>query len=408
MYPAGSDCTLCVGVSCWRCGVKTAASAARCSSCRRSECRRCASTRAVWASTFICAGYRGSSIEKPKPPRRRHTRLGVQRSRVRKWLDKAAAFQDAEYAEGSLRKYKNLWNRIQLWGGKHGIETALPLSPDALSCWLVYRSTGDNAVLPATLEKDLCAVAYFHKQHGFDDPTKSLQVKSVMKGIKRKRNRPAKRKKRIHIDWLFELIEAYGAQGGIRPSHAVRHRTTRSPAALEKQALCIALFYGMLRRAETLPIRTKDVAVKALRNGTKFTKITVRKAKNLKSGARRYIYIPQNLSVRRQSIDTSQLMSEVLKLRKTKNEKLFFGHRDNKDWSRFTDEFCTLLRLDRKRYGTHSFRRGGATQIYRSTSDEAVVAELGGWALSDKGKKQAVRQYFSTSVLRRLHILQRM
>jgi len=129
--------------------------------------------------------------------------------------------------ENTRRSYRSA---VQHFEVEHG--GFLPASSDAI-CVYLAKYAGSFAI--NTLMQRLAALAHWHNEHGFPDPTKSPKVRKVLKGIRtmhpaqERQARPLQIKQvQQVVTWLEAAIEAAACNGDV----AVVKRRTRDKALL--------------------------------------------------------------------------------------------------------------------------------------------------------------------------------
>ncbi|WP_332878571.1 site-specific integrase [Massilia sp. S19_KUP03_FR1] len=150
--------------------------------------------------------------------------------------------------ENTERSYRSALQHFESeWGG------LLPASTDAVARYLAEHA-GTMAV--STLQQRLAALAHWHKEHGFPDPTKAQMVRKVLKGIRalhparQKQARPIQLEQLTQIDaWLVNAA-ALAAQGG-RRADQLRH--------LRDRALLLLGFWRGFRGDEITRLRIEHV-----------------------------------------------------------------------------------------------------------------------------------------------------
>jgi hypothetical protein len=87
----------------------------------------------------------------------------------------------------------------------------------------VARYLADQAerLSPSTLRTHLAALAHWHQQHGFLDPTKAPVVREVLRGIQALHTRPPRQAEPLQLQELEACIEALVKEGqGANPQSA--------------------------------------------------------------------------------------------------------------------------------------------------------------------------------------------
>ena len=127
--------------------------------------------------------------------------------------------------ENTQRSYRSALQHFEAeWGG------LLPASADAVARYLAEHA---QVLALSTLQQRLAALAHWHKEQGFPDPTKSQLVRKVFKGIRVLHPVQQKQARPIQLDevtqiaaWLDHAIAA-AALTGNKPAQ-LRHTRDRS------------------------------------------------------------------------------------------------------------------------------------------------------------------------------------
>lgn len=134
-------------------------------------------------------------------------------------------YRDAATPRNTLRSYASALKHFEVeWGGH------LPATPDSVARYLADHATqfANN-----TLRQRLAALAHWHREHGFVDPTRAPLVRKVLKGIQtlhpsvEKQAEPLQLNRLVQVDsWLASAITA-AQECGNRPEE-LRHRRDRT------------------------------------------------------------------------------------------------------------------------------------------------------------------------------------
>lgn len=138
-------------------------------------------------------------------------------------------------ARNTRQAYLSDLEQFETWGG------TIPASPDQVASYLA-ESAGALAV--STLKRRVAALAWGHRDRGLDDPTKSVLVKQVLKGIERHHGVTQKQAAPLLREQLEQIVSRLG--------------TGRKDA--RDKALLLVGFYGAFRGSELLNLRVEDCA----------------------------------------------------------------------------------------------------------------------------------------------------
>ncbi len=134
-------------------------------------------------------------------------------------------YLDAATRQNTVRSYASALRHFEVeWQGH------LPATPDSVAR---YLATYAQTLATSTLRHRLAAIAYWHRDHGFVDPTRSPLVRKVLKGIQTlhpgqvKQAAPLQIRRLVELDdWLAAAIAAAHARGD--GAAALRHQRDRA------------------------------------------------------------------------------------------------------------------------------------------------------------------------------------
>ncbi|WP_342624507.1 site-specific integrase [Pseudomonas alkylphenolica] len=132
------------------------------------------------------------------------------------------------------------------WGG------LLPASSESVVRYLTHY--GDQ-LTTSTLRVHLAALARWHQQLGFSDPTKTSRVRDTLKGIQALHPQPVKQAEALALRELESCIEKLTEELG-NPVHAVRLRAARD------QALLLLGFWRAFRSDELSRLRIEHIQLR--------------------------------------------------------------------------------------------------------------------------------------------------
>jgi integrase len=157
-------------------------------------------------------------------------------------------YLEAATRENTLRSYASALRHFEIeWGGH------LPATPDSVARYLVDQA---GQLSTNTLRHRLAALAGWHREHGFVDPTRAPLVRKVLKGIQtlhptvEKQAEPLQLTQLARVDsWLAGAITAAHERGDL-PGE-LRHRRDR--------ALVLLGFWRGFRGDELIRVQFKHL-----------------------------------------------------------------------------------------------------------------------------------------------------
>ncbi|MHC8381905.1 site-specific integrase [Pseudomonas sp. LB3P14] len=135
----------------------------------------------------------------------------------------AERYLQAARRESTTRRYQQAVAHYEVgWGG------FLPASSDSIVRYLAEHA---DALSISTLRGNLAALARWHLNHGFVDPTKAPQVRDVLRGIQALHPRPVRQAEPLQLSELEQCVTALLLEE-MSPNPTVRLRACRDRALL--------------------------------------------------------------------------------------------------------------------------------------------------------------------------------
>ncbi len=243
----------------------------------------------------------------------------------------------ASLAENTRLAYLSDLAHFENWGGQ------LPASAESVANYLAAHA---DSLSVATLNRRLAALSLVHRSKGWDNPTSSQLVKSVVRGLRRVKGTAQRQAQPLLKDELLAVLNATGA--GLKD--------------LRDRALLLLGFAGGFRRSELVGLDCEDIEV--VRQGII---VTLRRSKTDQNGQGRKIGIP----FARGSWCPVAALTEWRKAAHIEEGPLFrpINRHQHVDKRRLSGEaVCLLIRarahsagLNCDGYSGHSLRAGFAT-----------------------------------------------
>ncbi|RDI63540.1 site-specific integrase [Nocardia pseudobrasiliensis] len=169
--------------------------------------------------------------------------------------DQAGALRrylEASQSPNTVRAYRSDWIAWSGWCAAEARQ-ALPADPLDVAVYLAAaadarKPTGEWAFGAATLERKSAAIAAVHAANGLASPTRSDVVRLTLRGIRRTRRTPPRRKRPVLLSTLEQLLAGLPAPGW-----------PREPARRRDALVLLVGFAGALRRSEIAGLRLGDV-----------------------------------------------------------------------------------------------------------------------------------------------------
>lgn len=122
----------------------------------------------------------------------------------------------------TLQRYRQALEHFEDWGG------FLPASEESVAAYLAAYA---GELSHSTLRGRLAALAKWHASAGYPDPTKSLRVREVFRGIRAEHPQPERQAEPLPIQALGQCV-AWLERGALSDITAVRLRAQRDRALI--------------------------------------------------------------------------------------------------------------------------------------------------------------------------------
>lgn len=159
-------------------------------------------------------------------------------------------YLEAAERANTRRSYQAATRHIEEdWGGH------LPATAQSVSQYLADYA---DALSVNTLKQRLAALAKWHAEHGFTDPTHSPVVRKVLKGIQALHPTIEKRAAPLHLTQLMHVADALSASAAVARTSGDRARELRS---LRDRAIVLLGFWRGFRGDELINLRVEHITV---------------------------------------------------------------------------------------------------------------------------------------------------
>lgn len=279
--------------------------------------------------------------------------------------DAAERYLHAARRESTQRRYAQAIEHFEVeWGGM------LPASSESI---VRYLAAYGAQLSSNTLRTHLAALAQWHLQFGFDDPTKASRVRDVLRGIQALHPQPIKQAEALQLQMLEACIEGLAGQ-------LTADQVTVRLRAARDQALLLMGFWRALRGDELCRLRVEHIQ---LREGLEL-EIFLASSKTDRDHRGRTLVLPA--LKRLCPVDAYQHWVAVSGI----HQGPVFRAIDR--WGHLAEEpvnpnsLSRILRLAFVRsgvagegYTAHSLRRGFATWASRNRWSSKALMEYVGW-----------------------------
>lgn len=147
-------------------------------------------------------------------------------------------YSSAIIGDSSKKEYLRIWVGFDLWCQQMEFEP-VPASSETL---MLYLAAHDQ-LHPSTLDKNLAAIGFVHRMAGIDPPpTRKIEVREIMKGIRRKHGSAQDKKRPLKLKHLKQIVFPDTLLG------------------LRDRALLFLGFAAALRRSELVAVQIQDLS----------------------------------------------------------------------------------------------------------------------------------------------------
>lgn len=160
---------------------------------------------------------------------------------IAKLIEKAKVFANESISKSTKRAYQSDWRTWEKFCASHGFQP-IPAREETVCLFVTYRS--DHARVD-TIIRSVCAIGKIHEWRGFDNPTRSKNLRTIIEGIKRKKYTPKDKARPISLSILRKMIE----------------KADPSIIGIRDRAMMLIGWFGALRRSEISKLRIGNVSI---------------------------------------------------------------------------------------------------------------------------------------------------
>ena len=264
-------------------------------------------------------------------------------------------------APSTIKTYRSDWNQFENWCEAHN-QPALPSNGLVVSLYIVKLA--EEGIRPATIEKKLTSISQRHKIAGCQPPTASVQVREVLKGIKRQIGTKQDQKAPLDAPKLKKAV-------GALPDDI---------AGIRNSALLLIGFSAALRRSELVALDVAD-----LRFTSAGLVITIRRSKTDQYGSGRVVGVPRASDsafcpvdslknwLHQSGITTGPVFRGIDRHGKIRSKRL-----STHGVSLIIKKAVKRIGLNPEKYSGHSLRSGFATSAARAGLSEHQIRKTTG------------------------------
>lgn len=270
-------------------------------------------------------------------------------------------------APSTVYKYYNSYKRWYTWASIYGL---CPLPADGANVALYLGELVNKSKSPAPVLSAMYGISWAHRKALARDPCEHPLVIQVREATKRLLSRPVVKKKNLSIDHVHSVVDKFGYHG-------------TSLSNLQIVIIVVVGFAGFLRWSDLSNIRVENIK---FCNSHMDIVLEKRKNDQYRTGHSITIartgspYCPVSLTERflaRANISMGPLLREI-RVHGFKQEVSPHKLRYSSARSQILRVF-TAIGLDKKRFGLHSLRAGGASAASEAGVSDRLIALHGGW-----------------------------
>jgi site-specific recombinase XerD len=275
-------------------------------------------------------------------------------------VDEARSYVREAKSANTRRAYLADWEDFQTWC-RDNAATECPAAPETLALYLTHLARTRK---PSTLGRRLASISQYHQAAGYSSPAKSIEVRGVMAGIRRKKGVARERKRPLLAAALAQAIAAM-------PETLLGRRN---------RALLLIGFSGAMRRSEIVALRWED-----LEAAPEGMKLTIVRSKTDQEGQGRAVGIPFGerpetcpvgaLAAWRAAsgLSAGPVFRVVGRAGKVMDEPL-----SDKAVARVVKQAAAAAGLDPSQFSGHSLRSGLATSAAAAGASERSIMDQTG------------------------------
>jgi site-specific recombinase XerD len=274
--------------------------------------------------------------------------------------DKIAGYVRASKSANTLKAYRCAWAAFAAWCRKNGVDS-LPATPGLVVAFLADQA---GSLKVSTLELRLAAIRQAHDLAGFPSPTKSVEVATIMQGIRRRHGTKPNKKQALMVGDLIAICARLG-------DDLRGHRD---------RALLVLGFVGGFRRSELVNLNVEDIVFKA-----KGMQATITKGKTDQDGRGRVIGIGHGgneltcpVTAIRRWLTASGITTGPVLRGVDRHGHLRQGRLSPRSVARIVQGLGEQVGLDPKVLGGHSLRSGFASSAAAAGIEERDIARVTG------------------------------
>ena len=282
-------------------------------------------------------------------------------SELERLIRQAVAFAAKSKSENTLSIYHRDWTAFAKWCEQFEI-AALPATPAGVAAYVV--SLAESGYRAATIERKLVSISQAHKLRGVAPPTAHPQVRTVLKGIRRKIGTAQTRKTALSVKQLKAII----------------CQLPDSVQGTRDRAILLLGFLGGFRRSELVGLNVNDIDF--VPEGLV---VVIRTSKTDQESHGRIVGIPRSEDKRFDPVDAlsewldrSGIVKDAVFRPVNRYDQVHGKRLVARAIARIVKRSVNSIGLDESEFAGHSLRSGLATSAAHAGVSERVISNTTG------------------------------
>jgi site-specific recombinase XerD len=278
-------------------------------------------------------------------------------------INRAEKYAEKAFTHNTKRAFRSDWQKFQAWCSGHGLES-MPAAAGTVALYITDLTDLGHPV--ATIQRYLSTIQLAHESQKHDSPVRTLEVQTVLKGIKRDKGTKQIRKKPLTTTLIKEWIA----------------KLDDSLVSKRDKALVLVGYAASLRRSEIVALDFEDVAL--VPEGVV---LWIASSKTDQEGDG----VPVGLDYGKNGACPVRALKDWIDSAGIESGPLFraFWKGGNKirstrmtarSVSIIVKKLCKAIGINPEECGGHSLRAGFATEAMRNNTPERVAMEHGRWS----------------------------
>lgn len=264
-------------------------------------------------------------------------------------------------ASNTLRAYRADWQDFTAWCDDHNAQP-LPALPEVIALYL--SDLAGKGMKASTLQRRVSSISQAHQAAGYETPTSSSKVRSVMAGIRRVHGSVEHGKAPVMVEDLRRMVSCL----------------PDSLLGVRDRALLLLGFSGAFRRSELVSLDVADV---------EFTReglvVTLRRSKVDQEGRGRKLGIPYGSNPETCPVRALQAWLEASGITEgamfrpiNRHGQILLSRLSGEGVAIVVKRYAGAAGMDPERFGGHSLRAGLATSAAAAgVGERAIMNQTG-------------------------------